>query len=63
MMSKKKFPKIDRDKCVLCLSCIDLCLYNAIKLIDERIVINGEKCVFCGDCINGCPYTALYESM
>ncbi len=47
------------DKCKGCGLCTkDLCIFNAIKLVDKRAVI-GEECRACGRCANKCPNKAI----
>jgi len=60
--NNKKEPLFNESKCVLCLSCIDVCKYNAVRLIEEKIKINGDNCTYCLDCVNSCPCDAITES-
>lgn len=43
-------------------SCINVCKFNAIKIIDGIAKIDKEKCVNCGACIKVCPM-GLIESI
>lgn len=52
-------PKVKRKKCVGCGDCMDHCSRHAIKLVDEKAVINPEKCIGCGECILICPNRAI----
>ncbi|MHA2181458.1 MAG: 4Fe-4S binding protein, partial [Promethearchaeota archaeon] len=43
------------DKCEKCETCVEKCIFNAIKLNQEIIEINNEKCMGCGVCVVNCP--------
>ena len=47
------------DKCILCLTCVNVCNQEAIDIKYNKIVINEKKCTLCGDCTDSCPTTAL----
>jgi len=47
------------DKCMLCLTCVNICKQEAIDIKYNKIVINAKKCTLCGDCTDSCPTTAL----
>lgn len=58
--------KIDKDKCVSCLTCILVCPYGALSEGDGGAVQKCELCLenSCGEpaCVKGCPNRALvYE--
>ncbi len=57
-------PEYDRDSCIFCLKCIELCPMNIIELVDDgsedqRISINLDRCIGCGVCAFNCPEEAL----
>lgn len=56
-------PKIqiiwDKNKCLKCLHCIDVCPNKAISLSDNHIKIDSKKCDACLKCINSCPHKVL----
>ena len=56
---KKKVPQIDREKCNKCGLCKNICLEGAIKLLNNKIIINNKKCIGCGACVSVCPVKAL----
>ena len=57
--------KIDQDKCVACLECLDYCPMEAIRENPENgeVYIDEDECVECGCClkINICPCEAIWQ--
>ena len=52
---------IDKDKCKLCLKCINVCPNGAIVKRDDVVEISLPKCLGCGNCKKICPYNAIIE--
>lgn len=57
-------PEYDRDNCIFCLKCTEICPMEIIELInegseDQRILINTDRCIGCGVCAFNCPEEAL----
>jgi electron transfer flavoprotein alpha subunit len=50
--------KIDKDKCIGCGACVDVCPFGALTLVDDLAVVN-DKCTACGACLEVCPVNAL----
>ena len=50
--------RIDKDKCVACGKCENLCPMKNIKVIDGMVVQNNQ-CTMCYRCINHCPKQAI----
>lgn len=50
--------KVDKEKCVGCGACVDVCPVGAIKLKDGIAVVSDE-CIECGACVGGCPCEAI----
>ena len=48
----------DRDKCLGCGSCIDICPVNAIVIKDGYATIDNDWCIGCGLCVPQCPNEA-----
>ncbi|UYP44108.1 Choline trimethylamine-lyase activating enzyme [Candidatus Lokiarchaeum ossiferum] len=48
-----------KNKCIGCLSCLEVCQQKAIISSESGIKINREKCTACGECVEECPSTAL----
>ncbi|MDD5748003.1 MAG: DUF362 domain-containing protein [Actinomycetota bacterium] len=51
-------PKIDLEKCDMCLSCVENCPQRALSS-GEAISIDKEICIGCGQCIAICPKRAI----
>ena len=50
---------VDKEKCVGCGRCVDVCPVEAIKVEEGMAIIEGEKCVGCGACTSECPCEAI----
>ncbi len=53
--------EVDRDKCTLCGLCADICHYNAIAVVKNKVLIFKELCHVCGGCTIACPAGAIIE--
>ncbi len=53
------FPVIQKDRCIGCGTCVQICPVRAIKLIDNKAVINYTYCRNCKICIPNCPEQAI----
>ncbi len=51
--------KVDEEKCTGCESCVPECPSDAIKIVDDKAVVNAEDCVDCGVCTDACPVEAI----
>ena len=51
--------KIILEKCVGCGICIKACPVNAIKLAENKAVIDLDKCTLCGACVDSCKFEAI----
>ncbi|MEE9376827.1 MAG: 4Fe-4S binding protein [Candidatus Lokiarchaeia archaeon] len=53
--------KIIKDLCIGCEQCVIICPTNAIKLIEEKAIINRDLCVECSVCYRNahCPVKAI----
>ena len=54
-------PKVDLDKCTYCGRCAEVCQYNAIAVVGERVLVFPELCHGCGSCTLNCPAEAIHE--
>ena len=50
---------INKDSCVACGICEDVCRFDAIKKIDEKYYVDPITCEGCGVCVWSCPENAI----
>ncbi|MFC1847489.1 DUF362 domain-containing protein [Chloroflexota bacterium] len=57
--------RVNKEKCIECLACVDYCPVGAIKDIQGEgvVFIDEEECVECGCCLraDACEYGALWQ--
>ena len=51
--------KVNRDICAGCGECFKVCIYDAMKMIDGKAMIDQEACLGCGRCERKCPNNAI----
>lgn len=50
---------VDYEKCTGCGDCSDICFTKAIKIENEKSIINQNLCRGCGRCLERCPEEAI----
>ena len=55
-------PKINTEKCIACGKCAEVCQYNALAFVKEKVLVFGELCHGCGSCELICPVGAIEET-
>lgn len=51
--------KWDREKCILCNQCVEICPLDCIEFKNREFTYNAEICWRCGRCTRVCPAGAL----
>ena len=54
-------PKIDESLCTFCGRCAEVCAYNAIAVLEEKVLLFPDLCHSCGGCRLLCPAGAIEE--
>lgn len=54
-------PEVDEDKCNYCGKCQKVCAYNAIAVLNKKVLVFPELCHGCGGCVLLCPKKAISE--
>ncbi len=55
--------KVDKEKCVGCSACLNVCPVSAISMTDGKAEIDVAACSNCGRCAQVCPQGAIYSDM
>ena len=56
-------PEIDFAKCTYCGRCAEVCQYNAIAVVQQKVLFFPELCHGCGSCTLNCPEGAIRERL
>jgi len=51
--------KLDSSKCVGCGECVEICPFNARKIVEGKTTMKPQLCIGCGRCVSACPNGAL----
>jgi MinD superfamily P-loop ATPase len=54
-------PEVDSEKCTYCGRCAEVCQYNAIAVVPEKVLVFPELCHGCGSCTLNCSTQAIHE--
>jgi electron transfer flavoprotein alpha subunit len=49
---------IDKEKCIACEECVEVCPVEAIEVVDEMAQVD-DTCNLCGLCVDACEYEAI----
>lgn len=56
-------PEIDLKKCTFCGKCSEFCRYNALAVVNKKVLVFPELCHSCGGCDLVCPVKAVKYSL
>ena len=59
MVHSEYYAHTDPERCIHCGNCVGRCLFEARKLIENRVVFRQHACVGCGLCVPICSTNAL----
>lgn len=54
-------PQVNEDVCTHCGLCSQICEYNAIVNVKDKVLVFPELCHACGGCMRVCPVDAITE--
>ena len=54
-------PEVDKEKCIACGKCAELCQFNSIITLGGKAMVFPEMCHSCGGCTRICPVGAIKE--
>lgn len=55
-------PQVDVEACIKCGKCAEVCQYNALAFIKDKVILFPELCHGCGSCGLICPVGAISET-
>jgi len=55
-------PEIDHSKCDFCGRCAEICAYNALAVLKDKVLVFPHLCHGCGGCTLLCPREAITET-
>jgi len=56
-------PQVDEAKCTACGRCAEVCQFNAIAVVGQKVLVFPELCHGCGSCTINCPECAITEAL
>jgi len=54
-------PRVDKSRCTYCGKCAEVCVYHAIAVVKQVVLVFAELCHGCGACGYLCPEGAISE--
>lgn len=63
-MIKRKKAVIDKNYCVACGNCTQVCPLGAISIVGGMYAkVDMDKCVGCGKCVIACPASIIHTEV
>jgi nitroreductase/Pyruvate/2-oxoacid:ferredoxin oxidoreductase delta subunit len=59
MIARAVTTVIDRDKCIGCGECVQVCPSQTLEMQDGKAVVTGARSLACGHCVAVCPVDAV----
>ncbi len=59
IIAKSDYVALVEDTCTHCGICVERCIFDAIRMDNDKMIFNPEKCHGCGLCISTCPENAI----
>jgi len=56
-------PEVNEDICTYCRRCSEVCVWHAIAVLPENILLFPQLCHGCGSCTHICPVNAVSETL
>ena len=54
--------QINKETCIACAECVDVCPVGAIAASDDKYAIDADTCLDCGICEGTCPQEAISQA-
>lgn len=54
-------PEVDLERCTFCGRCAEVCVWHAVAVVGEKVLVFPELCHGCGSCTLNCPEDAIRE--
>ncbi|MEE9377519.1 MAG: 4Fe-4S binding protein [Candidatus Lokiarchaeia archaeon] len=50
---------VNRTVCFGCGKCLEVCIFDGMKIVDRKAIVDQDKCLGCGRCERKCPNGAI----
>jgi MinD superfamily P-loop ATPase len=54
-------PEVNLDLCTFCGRCAEVCVWHAIAVVGQKVLVFTELCHGCGSCALNCPEDAIHD--
>jgi len=56
-----QIPEVNQQICIACGKCVEACMFNALAMLQDQILVFPQLCHGCGSCSLVCPVEAITE--